>query len=316
MKKINNIELINDKIYEIFIILAILQNKFKFMHKDLHSGNILMKKVETEFNNYIIDNKEYKIKSYGYIPVFIDFGYSTIFKIYSNEFEIYNTHKTRFKCITKYDKIIDSDTFKYKYFWYIRDKNKFNPTVDIYYILISIIEFIDVSKIKIIQKYFELSGIKNYMYSESLLSPFKFIINDEKNSRLCRLKDGFGNKLYIIAHIIDMYKNYQLYICEHISIHQINNNEKSLIDIFPEIKSCRNPKMISLEEYELLKNKGVPEIVLPKNIFVNNSPLFNQRNFLQKYLQINSYYHLLNKYDFENGIFVHIRFGDKFKINY
>jgi len=130
MKKINNIELINDKIYEIFVILTILQNKFKFMHKDLHSGNILMKKVETEFNNYIIDNKEYKIKSYGYIPVFIDFGYSTIFKIYSNEFEIYNTHKTRFKCITKYDKIIDSDTFKYKYFWYIRDKNKFEQKLE------------------------------------------------------------------------------------------------------------------------------------------------------------------------------------------
>jgi hypothetical protein len=81
------------------------------MHKDLHGGNILMKKVENEFNNYIIDDKEYKIKSHGYIPVFIDFGYSTIFNIYTNKFEIYNTHNTRFKCITKYDNIMDSNTF-------------------------------------------------------------------------------------------------------------------------------------------------------------------------------------------------------------
>jgi hypothetical protein len=313
----NNLGLINDKVYEIFIILTILQNKFKFMHKDLHGGNILMKKVETEFNNYIIDDKEYKIKSHGYIPVFIDFGYSTIFNIYTNKFEIYNTHKTRFKCITKYDNLIDSNTFKYKYFWYIRDINKFNPSVDVYYILISIMEIIDVSKIKIIQKYFELSGIKNYMYSESLLSPYDFILQDKKKSRLCRLHSGFGNKLYIIAYIIDKYKNDQLYIYENTSIHQLNNKEKLLIDIYPEIKSCRNPKMISLEEYELLKNKGVPEIVLPKeNIFLDNIPLFNQRYFLQKYLQTNSYDYLLNKYDFENGIFVHIRFGDKFIINY
>jgi len=74
--------------------------------------------------------------------------------------------------------------------------------------------------------------------------------------------------------------------------------------------------MISPEEYELLKNKGVLEINIPIKIFLNNSFLLNQRNFLKKYLHTDSYDYLLNKYDFKNGIFVHIRFGDKFIINY
>ena len=29
-----------------------------------------------------------------------------------------------------------------------------------------------------------------------------------------------------------------------------------------------------------------------------------------------SYDYLLDKYDFKNGIFVHVRYGDKFKMNY
>ena len=36
------------------------------MHKDLKSENILMKKTTSEFNEYIIGDKEYKIKSKKY----------------------------------------------------------------------------------------------------------------------------------------------------------------------------------------------------------------------------------------------------------
>jgi len=173
----NNLELINDKVYEIFIILTILHSKFNFMHKDFKSENILMKKVSSEFNEYIIGDKEYKIKSHGYIPVLIDFATSTIFKIYFTKFQIYDLVGSKYNHNTKFNTIINPYIFLNKYLWYIRDVNKYNPSFDIYHLIISINLIIDISKIKIIKEYFNKSGFtSSYDYSESLMNPFKFII--------------------------------------------------------------------------------------------------------------------------------------------
>jgi hypothetical protein len=176
MNDLSNLELINDKIYEIFIILAILDKKFKFMHKDLHTQNILMKKTDNEYNEYILEDKKYKIKSYGYIPILIDLSISTIFKINDKQFEIYDILKSTYvHNIKKFVGLITPDIFLNKYVWFIKDINKYNPTFDIYYLFTNINEFIDISKIKIVKDYFKMRGIDGYNYSESLLSPKNFI---------------------------------------------------------------------------------------------------------------------------------------------
>jgi len=176
---INNIkdyDAINTKIYEIFIILAILQNKFKFMHKDFKYENITMKKINDEFNTYILNNKKYKIKSYGYIPVLIDMATSTIFKIYNKDFEIYNFKNNPYKHDrTSYPKYINSHTFISKYEWYMRDVNRYIEGFDIYRLIYSISLTTNISKIRIIKEYFEASNIKNYDYSETLISPATFL---------------------------------------------------------------------------------------------------------------------------------------------
>jgi hypothetical protein len=341
----DNLKLINEKIYEIMIILAVLEDKFKFMHKDLKTENIIMKKSLNEFNSYIINGKEYKIKSHGYIPVFIDLATSTIFKINNQEFEIYDIMKSTYVHNTnRFNGSITPKDFLNKYLWYIRDVNIYNSSFDLYYLLTSINLIIDISKIKIVKDYFLMNKIKNYYYSESLMSPIKFInvykyneninggesdssineildidniVKNKDNSRICILKNGIGNKLFIIANIINKYKKYQLYFAEQISVHQTKNSEKKLKYIFPEIKNSKNPKIISFKEYDILKNKGVQEIIYYADIYSNNNGFINQKEYLKKYLKMNeSFDYLLNKYDFKNGIFVHIRFGDKFIFNY
>jgi hypothetical protein len=273
---LKNITLINTKLYEIFIILAILQDKFNFMHKDFKAENILMKETSDEFNIYNLNNKEYKIKSNGFIPVLIDFATSTVLKIYDKQFEIYNIQPNAYTHNpNKFSEIINQKLFMDKYLWYIRDINHFNEKIDIYRLVLSINEVINVDKIKIIRNYFEESNIKNYNYSESLLSPKIFLekysdiadevkggeitlekenldvdieeINKNKDKyRLVILKNGLGNKLFIIANIINKYlKKYQLFFVEQLSRHQTKNSEKKLKYIFPEIKNSENPKMIS-----------------------------------------------------------------------
>jgi hypothetical protein len=176
LNNIKDYDAINTKVYEIFIIIAILQNKFKFMHKDLKCENITMKKINDEYNTYILNDKKYKIKSYGYIPVLIDMATSTIFKIYNKDFEIYNfknnpyTHDR-----VSYPKYINSKLFIGKYEWYMRDVNRYIEGFDIYRLIYSISLSIDISKIKIIRNYFEASNIKNYDFSEDLLSPSIFL---------------------------------------------------------------------------------------------------------------------------------------------
>lgn len=370
MNNLDDFNLINTKLHEIFIILAILQDKFNFMHKDFKAENILMKKTSDEFNIYNLNNKEYKIKSFGYIPVLIDFATSTIFKIYDKDFEIYDIELNIYNHNpNKFSDIINQKLFIDKYLWYIRDINHFNHSIDIYRLVLSINEVIHVDKIKIIKSYFKESNIKDYNYSESLLSPEKFlerynniggskgktnsvkksktnsgtksktnskrkrknrrllddydkldieaILKNKENSRMVILQNGLGNKLYIIANILDKYKNYQLYFVEKISHHQVKNSEKKLKYIFPEIKNSENPKIISYRNYDILKEKGIEEITYTDDIYFNNDGFINNRAYLKEYLRMDpSYNYLLTKYDFENGLFVHIRYGDKFAQNY
>lgn len=57
--------------------LQIAQNKCKFTHYDLHTGNILMRKVEdNSYFAYVIDNQVICFPTCGWYPVMIDMGSS------------------------------------------------------------------------------------------------------------------------------------------------------------------------------------------------------------------------------------------------
>jgi hypothetical protein len=53
---------------QLFMILAILQEKFNFMHNDLLPRNILLRPTSKELIEYMLDNKKYTLKTFGYIP--------------------------------------------------------------------------------------------------------------------------------------------------------------------------------------------------------------------------------------------------------
>lgn len=64
-------------IYRVLIAIQIAQENAKFVHYDLHSKNVLIRRVSNDVDMYNIDDREISIKTYGYSPVIIDFGFST-----------------------------------------------------------------------------------------------------------------------------------------------------------------------------------------------------------------------------------------------
>lgn len=125
------------------------------------------------------------------------------------------------------------------------------------------------------------------------------------NKRLCILKNGIGNKLFILVNILHQYgKRYTIYFVEKPSHHK----DSSIKIAFPTI-----PNLISWSQYDEYKKKGIKEIYVEDSIWLKDAGFRPPPAFLQ---MNSSYDHLLKKYDFENGIFIHVRYGDKFKLNY
>lgn len=67
-------------IFQVIITLAILQDKYQFMHNDLHPGNILIDNVlpDTYFG-YSFKGKKYYVKNLGFIAKLWDFEFANIF---------------------------------------------------------------------------------------------------------------------------------------------------------------------------------------------------------------------------------------------
>ena len=71
-----NIDILLSCLFQISFGLSYLQNKFKFVHNDLHINNIMYKNTDIEFLYYKINDCYYKIPTYGKIFKIIDFGRS------------------------------------------------------------------------------------------------------------------------------------------------------------------------------------------------------------------------------------------------
>jgi serine/threonine protein kinase len=82
----NNYSIINDThwksiIFQVIYTLAVLQDKFHFMHNDLHPGNVLIDSVLTDTClTFKLFDKVYYVENTGYIPKLWDFEFSNMFK--------------------------------------------------------------------------------------------------------------------------------------------------------------------------------------------------------------------------------------------
>jgi hypothetical protein len=129
--------------------------------------------------------------------------------------------------------------------------------------------------------------------------------NKNKNIRICILRDGIGNKLLFLLNVLHQYgKLYTIYFVEKHSHHF----DPPLRTGFPSI-----PNLISWSEYDEYKKNGIKEIEYSNSFMMKEAGLHSPPSFLQ---MNPSYTYLLKKYDFKNGIFIHLRYGDKFQWNY
>lgn len=67
-------------LFQIIFALSFIQKKYDMVHNDLHSDNIMLSRTSDEYYYYVINDKVYKVPTYGYTVKIIDFARAT-FKI-------------------------------------------------------------------------------------------------------------------------------------------------------------------------------------------------------------------------------------------
>ena len=222
-KHLDNFKLLNSICIQIFFILAVLQDKFEFMHKNFNFNNIIIKKYNQNTIKYTLKNKEYEIETLNYIPVLYNFSFSTIFKIYNTKMEIYDK-ETNLKNTNKITTPIHQYDFMTKYKKHILNNNYFISSYDIFYFLYSFKYIKPEIKIKlyhnITNEYSILNNITNlFNYSESYMSMYDFLIKyyTNKDTKMDKKNDikidetseatEIESILEIDQETIDKYKN-------------------------------------------------------------------------------------------------------------
>ena len=137
-----NEKTVNNIFRQIFLIIGILQDTYKFMHNDLSLKNILLNKTDKPIK-YKFKNNKYIIDC-EYIPILIDFATSSIHMINNKSFNVYDTETINNKYKSKNINKLDMN----KYRWYILDNNIYDNTFDLNYMFNQIEE-----KINIIEDY-------------------------------------------------------------------------------------------------------------------------------------------------------------------
>ena len=126
------------------------------------------------------------------------------------------------------------------------------------------------------------------------------------------LKNGLGNKIFILINFLHKYKNVHFHIVDGTSHHQEGLQEEKIWHLFPKLKEVSNITFIRWREYDELK-KTIPEFEVPFDIFYVTSGFKPSTKKL--FVPASEYQALETKYDFKKGIFVHFRLGDKFRLN-
>ena len=351
-KHLDNSNLLNSICKQIFFLLAILQDKFEFMHKNFNFNNVIIKKYNHKSIKYKLKEKEYEINTYNYIPVLYNFSFSTIFKIYDTKMEIYDKETK----INKITTLIHPYDFMTKYKTHILNNNYFISSYDIFYFLYSFKYNIPKLNIKlyhnITNEYQILNNITNlFNYSESYISMYDFLkdqkidqnidqkidqkidkiletetilqidqetINKYKNAIIIIVKNGLGNKLMTIINTIHQYLGKPIYFLEQLSHHQNRSFYEKLRYIFPNLNNDPKYQIISWKLFDALQKHGIKETEYDDHhIYYIIDGFINLTDSTRNLFRMNSNYnYLIDKYDLKNGIFVHYRLGDKFELNY
>ena len=134
------------------------------------------------------------------------------------------------------------------------------------------------------------------------------------------LKEGFGNKLFMIMAYIMKFKKLvekgvqTLYIVQTVSKHEEGLQCEKFGYIFPKLSEVPWLKLISWREYDALKTDA--HEIFPVDFCFCKNDFLELKSFIKKYFVMNSKYDkLLDKYDTRKGIAIHVRLGDKFNIN-
>jgi hypothetical protein len=151
---------------------------------------------------------------------------------------------------------------------------------------------------------------------------------------LSYIKCGFGNKVYFTSTLIYFFREIQkrdpkftkLYIVIEKSKHDIKEN---FVDFFPEFSKLKYLEFIDWVQYDKLKKESnfilqsnitkIKDIPLKKSItldleyYFSDYPIRKDYKFFKKLYKI-KHSPLEHRYDY-NGIFLHIRYGDKLEIN-
>jgi serine/threonine protein kinase len=157
---------------QIFLLFAILQSYFNFIHNDLSPKNILLQPInDNEYIIYVLSNKTYKLKC-EYIPILIDFATSGIHKIGDKKFSIYDTESLKNKnaYVNKTNETLLINNKKYR--WYLLDNNIYDPLFDMYYLINHI-----PSNIPVIHDYKKKNNLLIDFINESII--FKHYLVDD-----------------------------------------------------------------------------------------------------------------------------------------
>jgi hypothetical protein len=127
------------------------------------------------------------------------------------------------------------------------------------------------------------------------------------------LKNGLGNKIFILANMLHRNPKATLHIVDGKSHHQEGLPSEKIWHLFPELEKHPRIKFIRWKEYDELK-KTMPELEVLNEIYYTSEGFKPATKKL--FTPASEYEALESKYDFKKGIFVHYRLGDKVQINY
>ena len=126
------------------------------------------------------------------------------------------------------------------------------------------------------------------------------------------LKNGLGNKIFILVNFLHRYPKDKFLVLDKTSHHQEGLAEEKVWILFPNLLKHPRIKFIRWSEYDQLKT-SVPELEVPWKIFYEVDGFTSG---IKKFFRPDEEYESLEtQLDFKKGLFVHVRLGDKFKIN-
>jgi hypothetical protein len=136
---------------------------------------------------------------------------------------------------------------------------------------------------------------------------------------ITNIKWGFGNKILMFLYAVYTLKKNKydkLYIVQKDSHHDSGILEESFLYIFPKLKNIKWLEFISWKEYDKIKTETKDKIILDMNSnnWFTNKYILGLKKFIKKYMKLNKIY-TTDNYDINNGIALHIRYGDKLIMN-